>query len=73
MPTTVVVRFGARETLPAELSRQAGLRGLTDAQYAKRLILEGLEWLDSENDQSAELGETMDDFFVKNGALYPRE
>ena len=73
MPITIEIKFDPRETLPAELSRQAGLRGLTDAEYAKRLIADGLERLDIGNNQPAELGETVDDFLVKNGALYPKK
>lgn len=73
MPVTIEIKFDMRETLPAQLSRQAQLRGLTDAEYSKRLILEGLDRLDTGNDRPAELGETMDDFLVKNRALYPQK
>ncbi|MFC4259624.1 hypothetical protein ACFOZ5_11340 [Marinobacter lacisalsi] len=73
MPITIEIKFDPRETLPAKLSRQAGLRGLTDAEFAKRLIADGLERLDTGNNQPAEPGETMDDFLIRNGALYPNK
>ena len=73
MATTIEIKFDARETLPAMLTRQARLRGLTDAEYAKRLIVEGLERLEIDNGEPAEPGETLEDFFVRNGALYPEE
>jgi hypothetical protein len=73
MAKIIEIQFGARETLPMELSRQAHLRGLTDAEYAKRLIAEGLERLDVGNARPAEPGKTLEDFLVRNGALYPKE
>jgi hypothetical protein len=70
MTTTIEITFGARETLPALLRNQARLRGLTDAEFAKRLIVEGVERLEADNEPPSEPEKTIEDFFVRNGALY---
>ena len=72
MKTTIEIKFDARETLPVLLRDQARLLGLTDAEYAKRLIVEGMERL-ATNSEPSELGKTLEDFLVKNGALYPED
>ncbi len=72
MKTTIEITFGARETLPVLLRNQARLLGLTDAEYAKRLIVEGMERLAADSEPS-EPGKTLEDFLVRNGALYPKE
>jgi hypothetical protein len=73
MQTSITILFEQRETLPTEISREAQLLGLTDAEFVKRLIVDGLERLDARGGQPAELGQTLDDFLVRNGALYPKE
>jgi hypothetical protein len=59
------------KTLPTEISREAQLLGLTDAEFVKRLIMDGLERLDA--GEPAEPGQTLDDFLMRNGAPYPKE
>ncbi|MCK0165754.1 hypothetical protein [Marinobacter sp. S6332] len=72
METTIEITFGARETLPVMIRNQARLLGLTDAEFAKRLIVEGMERLVADSEPSKP-GKTLEDFLVRNGALYPRE
>lgn len=66
----LIILFEPRETLPTEIYREAQLLGLTDAEFVKRLIMVGLERLDA--GEPAEPGQTLDDFLVRNGALYQR-
>jgi hypothetical protein len=67
---SITIFFERRETLPTEISREAQLLGLTDAEFVKRLIVDGLERLENRDGQPAEPGQTLDDFLVRNGALY---
>jgi len=56
MQGLITILFKPRETLPTEISREAQLLGLTDTEFVKRLVVDGLERLDA--GEPAEPGQT---------------
>lgn len=63
------VNFDEREILPDRLAAEAESLGLTVEQLIKRYIVQCLPIKRGETI----LGETLDDFFVKNGVLKPKK
>lgn len=63
------IEFDERELIADELQREANRLDITVEQLIKRFIADAME---SENSSPCVLGETLEDFLVKNGALRPR-
>ena len=68
MPTFTIY-FTERDTMPGLLEQRANELGITVEQLVKRFINEGMRT--TEDTGPVILGESLDDFFVKNGALKP--
>jgi len=64
------IDFDERELIVDELIREARLCGITVEQLIKRCIADGME---SDDDRESVLGETLEDFLVKNGAISPKK
>lgn len=67
MPT-ITIRFDERDTLPDLMERKASELDITVEQLIKRFICTGMQDYET-HDGPAIPGETLDDFFVKNGVL----
>ncbi|WP_417536603.1 hypothetical protein [Methylophaga sp.] len=63
------IEFDERETIADELARLAAESGINVEQFIKRLIVDALESTGDGSGKSCELGENLEDFLVKNGAL----
>ncbi len=66
--TTLLIHYSERETTPEKLDAYAKSLGLSTEQLIKRFIAEGL----SQADQSEQVtipGNSLEDFFIKNGVL----
>ncbi|GGE69860.1 hypothetical protein GCM10011533_22810 [Streptosporangium jomthongense] len=64
------LEFDERELVVDLLQQEAGSLGLTPEQLIKRFVVDAL----SGDDRSPSiLGETLEDFLVKNGAIRPRQ
>lgn len=64
------INFDERELIVDELIREAGLCSITVEQLIKRCILDAME---KDDDRKCTLGETLEDFLVKNGAISPKK
>ncbi len=71
MEKTILLRYSQRSTLPAKLAQKAQELDITVEQLCKRFISAGMAPFEPEGE--AILGETLDDFLVKNGVLTPAE
>ena len=67
----IIVRFSERHTAPDKLEAIAADLDITVEQLVKRFITAGLRDYEPD-DGPAEPGESLDDFFVKNGVLKPK-
>lgn len=68
MPT-FTIHFNERDTMPGLLEQRASELDITVEQLVKRFINEGMRT--TEDTGPVIRGESLDDFFVKNGALKP--
>lgn len=71
MEQTILLRYSQRDTLPAKLAQIAQELDITVEQLCKRFITAGVAPYESHGE--AILGESLDDFLVKNGVLTPAE
>lgn len=62
------IRFHERDTLPDLMEHTASELGITVEQLIKRFICTGMQDYET-HDGPAVPGDSLDDFFVKNGAL----
>ncbi|WP_428399569.1 hypothetical protein [Marinobacter salarius] len=69
--TQFVIEFEERATMPDRLQHLADTLGITVEQLIKRFIASGMQVF--EGDGPAVPGETLEDFFVKNGVLKERK
>lgn len=67
-----VIEYSDRETLPDRLDALAAELGFTPEQFIRRCINRGISAFDPNRGPSVP-GKDMDDFFVQNGVLKPRE
>lgn len=68
---TIAIRYSERDTMPDLLKSKADELDITVEQLVKRFICSGMQEYDT-NSGPAILGETLEDFFVKNGVLKER-
>ncbi|WP_027329883.1 hypothetical protein [Marinimicrobium agarilyticum] len=68
---TYQVSFSDRETLPDQLESVAESLELTPEELIKRFIAEGMRSYRPISGPSV-LGNSLDDFFVKNGVIKPK-
>jgi hypothetical protein len=66
-----VIEFDQRECIIEELKKRASELEITPEQLIKRYIIDSME--DKSASAPAIPGETLDDFLVKNGVLWPAE
>lgn len=69
--TAITIRFHERDTLPDLLERKASELGITVEQLILRLICTGMQKYE-DNSTPTIIGETLEDFFVKNGIWKPK-
>ena len=70
MPS-IIIHFSERETIYDKLLEKSNELDLTPGQLVKRFVTEGMA--EYEPSGPAKPGENLEDFFVKNGVLKPRE
>ena len=66
-----VLEFGDRELLVDKLRDRAEELGISVPQFIKRIVIDEISA--AEADGESELGENLEDFLVRNGALKPQE
>jgi hypothetical protein len=66
-----VIEFNRRECIVDELRKRAAELEITPEQLIKRYIIDSMD--DKSANAPAISGETLDDFLVKNGVLWPAE
>lgn len=71
MEATILLRYSTRSTLPAKLAQKAQELDITVEQLCKRFIAAGMAHYEPEGE--ATLGQSLEDFLVKNGVLTPAE
>lgn len=71
MEKTILLRYSQRSTMPAKLAQVAQELDITVEQLCKRFITSGMAPYQPGGD--AVLGESLDDFLVKNGVFSPDE
>lgn len=67
---TIAIRYSQRDTMPELLKSKADELDITVEQLVKRFICAGMQEFDTDSGPAI-LGETIEDFFVKNGVLKP--
>jgi len=70
MPT-ITIHFDERDTLPDLMERRASELGITVEQLILRFICTGMQDYGTDGGPAVS-GNSLDDFFVKNGALKSR-
>jgi len=70
MPS-ISVHFSERETIYDKLLEKADEFGITPGQLVKRFVTQGMS--EYEPGGPSVPGESLDDFFVKNGVLKPKK
>lgn len=68
---TLMINYTERHTMPDLLGQRASELDITVEQLVKRFINEGMRDYKASSEPIA-TGESLDDFFVQNGALKPK-
>lgn len=66
-----VLEFGDRELIVDELRARAEELGISVPQFIKCIVIDELSA--SEADGESQLGENLEDFLLRNGALRPQD